>query len=286
LSWADWHLNYQIDEERKQVRVFYDEDGSGMVGVLDISDYAGLPIEEVCVAPDSVGFDLDSEAFEGEENIALDLCVGVKLAGYEDVFINGLSPIVIQVLLNEDEDGGFRFGQPKVDERYQIHNLRQERKLEEIRSGEREDALAEPFDNLEGHNDVRITFVNPCPDYERISDQYGERIHPVTREKRMHNGVDMAAPLGADVLAAADGTVYRTGYDLTNGNYVVLWHGLSGQMTYYTGCQDILVSEGDRVSARDKIATVGQTGRSTGPHLHFAVSYEGEWQEPVWGGTK
>ena len=102
----------------------------------------------------------------------------------------------------------------------------------------------------------------------------------------MHNGVDMAAPMGTDILAAADGTVYRTGFDATDGNYVVLWHGESGQMTYYTHCKDILVSEGDRVSARDKIATVGQTGRATGTHLHFAVSYEGEWQEPVWGGRK
>ena len=134
LSWADWHLTYQIDEEGEQVRVFYDKDGSGMTGILDISDYAGLPIEEVCVAPDTVGFDLDSEAFEGEDNIALELSIGLKLAGYEDVFIDGLSPLSVQVLFNEDEDGEFRFGQPKVDERYQIHCLAQERKLEEIKS--------------------------------------------------------------------------------------------------------------------------------------------------------
>lgn len=282
LSWADWHLTYQIDEEREQVRVFCDEDG--MAGVLDISDYAGLPIEEVCVSPDTVSFDLDSEAFEGEENIALHLCIGLKLAGYEDVFIGGLSPLAVQVLCNEGGDDGFRFRQPTVDEKYQINNLVQERKLEEIKNGTGEDALARPLENAEGHHDVELIFVNPCPDYDRISDSYGERTNPITGEKRMHNGVDMAAPMGTDVLAAADGTVYRTGFDATEGNYVVLWHGESGQMTYYTHCKDIPVSEGDRVSAGDKIATVGQTGRATGPHLHFAVSYEGEWQEPVWGG--
>ena len=282
LSWADWHMTYQIDEEREQVRVFCDEDG--MAGILDISDYAGLPIEEVCVSPDTVAFDLDSEAFEGEENIALHLCVGLKLAGYEDVFIYRLSPLAVQVLCNED--GGFRFRQPTVDEKYQIKNPVQERKLEEIKNGSGEDALAQPLENAEGHHDVALTFVNPCPDRERISDSYGERTNPITGEKRMHNGVDMAAPMGTDILAAADGTVYRTGFDATEGNYVVLWHEESGQMTYYTHCKDILVSEGDRVSARDKIATVGQTGRATGPHLHFAVSYEGEWQEPVWGGRK
>ena len=133
LSWADWHMTYQIDEEREQVRVFCDKDG--MVGILDISDYAGLPIEEVCVSPDTVAFDLDSEAFEGEENIALHLCVGLKLAGYEDVFIYRLSPLAVQVLCNED--GGFRFGRSTVDEKYQIRNLVQERKLEEIKDAGR-----------------------------------------------------------------------------------------------------------------------------------------------------
>lgn len=285
LSWADWHLTYQIDEERQQVQVFYDEDGSGSVGVLDISAYAGLPIEEVRVAPGTVGFDLDGGAFEGEE-MALHLCVGLKLAGYDDIFTYGLSPIAIQVLYNED-GGGFRLGRPKVDEKYSIQNPEQEKKLEEIRNGATEDnALAEPLVFPGAHNDVAIIFANPCPDYERISDPYGERIHPVTGEKRLHNGVDMAAPLGADVLAAANGTVYRTGFDAENGNYVVLWHGDSGQMTYYTHCGDILVSEGDHAAAGDKIATVGQTGRATGPHLHFAVSGDGEWQEPVWGGEK
>ena len=285
LSWADRHLTYRIDEEREQVRVSYDLDGSGLVGVLDISAYAGIPIEEVRVAPDTVAFDLDSEVFEGEENIALDLCVGLKLAGYEDIFIYGLSPIAIQVLPNEDGDG-FRFDQPKVDEKYTVRSFVQERKLEEIRSGADEDALAEPLENSVAHHDVEIAFTNPCPDYDRISDSYGERTNPVSGEARKHNGVDLAAPLGTDVLAAADGTVYRTGYDAANGNYVVLWHGESGQMTYYTCCQEILVSEGDHISAGDKIATVGQTGRSTGSHLHFAVSYGSEWQEPVWEGKK
>lgn len=286
LSWADWHLTYQIDEERGQVRVLYDEDGSGPVGVLDISDYAGLPIEEVCIAPDTVGFDLDSEVYEGEENIAVHLPAGLKIAGCEDIFFVGLSPISIQVSYHED-DGGFRFDRPKVDERYTLQMPVQEWKLEEIRNGvTEEDALAEPLESPGVHHEVAIIFANPCPDYERISDSYGERINPITGEKRMHNGVDMAAPLGADVLAAADGTVYRTGFDAANGNYVVLWHEESGQMTYYTCCQELLVSEGEQVSTGDKIATAGQTGRATGPHLHFAVSGDGEWQEPVWEDRK
>lgn len=281
LSWIDWHLSYQIDEEREQVRVFCDEDG--MVGTLDISDYAGLPIEEVCVAPDTVSFDLDSEAFEGEENIALHLCVGLKLTGYEDVFINRLSPLAVQVLCNEDGDGGFRFKQPKVDEKYQIRNLVQERKLEEIKNGTGEDVLGSPLVNAEAfHHDLKLTFLNPCPAYTRIAVAYGERTHPATGEVRKHNGVDLAAPKGADILAAAAGTVYQTGFDAVNGNYVVLWHGASGQMTYYTHCSEVSVEKGDQVTAGERIAAVGQTGSATGACLHFAVSYGEAWEEPVW----
>lgn len=312
LSWADWHLSYGIDKEKGQVRVYYDGAANAPAGALDISGYQDFEVEEVGICTYAVAFNLNSEIFGEEagedfEGITIQLVPGLKLNGYEDLWSYGLSPIAVQLLWDEGEDGGFRFGQPKVDEQYQINSLTQERELQEIRQGKDPengqdgngaaasgqdgdsatgDTLAEPLAYPGVHHEVAIIFSNPCPDYERISDPYGERTHPVTGEKRRHNGVDLAAPSGADVLAAADGAVYRTGFDAENGNYVVLWHGNSGQMTYYTHCRDILVSEKDKVSAGDKIATVGQTGRATGPHLHFAVSGDGEWQEPVWGGEK
>lgn len=312
LSWADWHLSYGIDKEKGQVRVYYDGAANAPAGALDISGYQDFEVEEVGICTYAVAFNLNSEIFGEEagedfEGITIQLVPGLKLNGYEDLWSYGLSPIAVQLLWDEGEDGGFRFGQPKVDEQYQINSLTQERELQEIRQGKDPengqdgngaaasgqdgdsatgDTLAEPLAYPGVHHEVAIIFSNPCPDYERISDPYGERTHPVTGEKRRHNGVDLAAPSGADVLAAADGAVYRTGFDAENGNYVVLWHGDSGQMTYYTHCRDILVSEKDKVSAGDKIATVGQTGRATGPHLHFAVSGDGEWQEPVWGGEK
>lgn len=317
LSWADWHLSYGIDKEKGQVRVYYDGAANAQAGMLDISGYQDFEVEEVGICTYAVAFNLNSEIFGEEagedfEGVAIHLVPGLKLKGYEDLWSYGLSPIAVQLLWDEEKDGGFRFGQPKVDEQYQINSLTQERELEEMKSGAASgngtaengqdgndaaadgqagdsatgDTLAEPLEYPGVHHEVEIIFSNPCPDYERISDPYGERTHPVTGEKRRHNGVDLAAPSGADVLAAADGAVYQTGFDVENGNYVVLWHGDSGQMTYYTHCTDILVSEKDQVSAGDKIATVGQTGRATGPHLHFAVSGDGEWQEPVWGGEK
>lgn len=125
-----------------------------------------------------------------------------------------------------------------------------------------------------------ISYINPCPSYTRISDTFGKRVHPVTNIELFHNGVDMAAEHGTDIVAASRGIVCRTGYDPTNGNYVVIYHW-DENFTYYAHCSEILVSEGDRVESGQKIATVGSTGRSTGNHLHFMVSDNGEYVEPV-----
>ena len=64
------------------------------------------------------------------------------------------------------------------------------------------------------------------------------------------------------------------------GNYVVLWHVQSGQMTYYAHCKTVEVTKGQQVAQGEKIATVGQTGQATGPCLHFAISSENNWEEP------
>ncbi len=127
---------------------------------------------------------------------------------------------------------------------------------------------------------MQISYINPCPSYTRISDTFGKRINPVTNIELFHNGVDLAAAKDEDIVAAAGGIVCKTGYDPTNGNHVVIYHGMDN-FTYYAHCAEILVSEGDRVESGQKIAAVGSTGRSTGPHLHFMVSDNGEYVEPV-----
>lgn len=127
-------------------------------------------------------------------------------------------------------------------------------------------------------NEVQIIFDKPC-NYSRISDTYTSRVHPVTQEVIWHEGIDYAAEAGSDVYAAAAGIVYETGYSAKYGNYVVLLH-INGEMTYYCHCQKILVEKDDQVERGSTIATVGSTGRSTGPHLHFAISSHGEFVDP------
>lgn len=129
-----------------------------------------------------------------------------------------------------------------------------------------------------GVADVLIYYDYPVEN-ARISDDYGIRVHPLTKQEKMHSGIDFAAEQGTAVTAAADGEVVAAGYDAECGNYIILRH-INGDMTYYTACAEITASVGDKVKRGEEIATVGSTGRSTGPHLHFAVSRDGQYVKP------
>ncbi len=123
------------------------------------------------------------------------------------------------------------------------------------------------------------TFCWPAPSYTRISDDYGWRTHPILGVQQFHNGVDMAAPSGSSILAAADGEVVAATYNATMGNYVMIDHG-GGLFTIYMHASALFVSPGDVVSSGDEIAAVGSTGRSTGAHLHFGVRLNGSYVSP------
>lgn len=120
----------------------------------------------------------------------------------------------------------------------------------------------------------------PCPSYTRISSAFGWRIHPTLGVNKFHNGVDMAAPTGSDILAAYSGEVVAATYNSSMGNYVMLNHG-NGFYTIYMHASKLCVSPGDIVVEGEKIAEVGSTGRSTGPHLHFGVRKNGEYVNPM-----
>ena len=95
-----------------------------------------------------------------------------------------------------------------------------------------------------------------------------------------HTGLDISAPKDTPVLAAADGAVTASGYDSKNGNYVLLSHG-DGLETYYAHLTESSVKPGDTVTQGQTIGTVGSTGQSTGPHLHFEVRQDEGCQDPL-----
>ncbi len=122
-------------------------------------------------------------------------------------------------------------------------------------------------------------FTWPAPSYTRISDDYGNRMHPTLGIQKFHNGIDMAAPGGSPILAAYDGKVVAADYSSSMGNYIMIDHGDS-LYTIYMHASALYVSKGTEVSKGDKIAAVGTTGRSTGNHLHFGVRLNGNYVSP------
>ncbi len=137
---------------------------------------------------------------------------------------------------------------------------------------------------LEAANGTKKTydggmFAWPAPSYTRISDEYGERMHPTLNVKKFHNGLDMAAPGGSPILAAYNGTVVAAAYSSTMGNYIMIDHG-DNLYTIYMHASKLYVSQGAEVAKGQKIAAVGTTGRSTGNHLHFGVRLNGNYVNP------
>jgi len=118
------------------------------------------------------------------------------------------------------------------------------------------------------------------PAQGRLSSGFGWRRHPVFGGRRHHNGIDIAAPHGANVVAADRGTVIISAYSSGYGNYIVINHG-NGMTTLYAHLSSRRVSVGTTVARGQLIGLIGSTGVSTGPHLHFEVSVNGSRINPT-----
>ncbi len=113
----------------------------------------------------------------------------------------------------------------------------------------------------------------------RLSSSYGMRKHPLLKFSRKHQGVDLAADIGAPVRTVAPGRVVFADPYAGYGNFVVVEH-INGVTTHYGHCDKIKVRPGQKVNAGDIIATIGNTGMSSGPHLHFELRINGIPQNP------
>jgi len=121
----------------------------------------------------------------------------------------------------------------------------------------------------------------PTPGYTSITSDYGWRVHPILGTRKLHTGIDIGAPMGAGVYSAGSGVVIYAGWFGAYGNTVVVDHG-GGISTLYGHLSSISVREGQTVGNQDRIGSVGSTGLSTGPHLHFEVRLNGDPVSP-WG---
>jgi murein DD-endopeptidase MepM/ murein hydrolase activator NlpD len=145
-----------------------------------------------------------------------------------------------------------------------------------------QDGFAEIVEAFEKERDrlSKIPSINPVysPD-AWISSSYGYRKDPLTGERRFHDGVDIVAPRGTGVIAPADGVVTFAGWRTGLGRTVEIRHGY-GYTTIFGHNHKLSIKKGDRVERGDKIATVGSSGRSTGPHLHYEVRLHSKKKNP------
>jgi len=135
-------------------------------------------------------------------------------------------------------------------------------------------ATKEPTSQDQGE----ISFAMPTSG--KLTSTYGFRIHPITSEKSLHDGIDIANEEGTNILASADGIIVKSKYESDHGLIVVIEHNKSYQ-TEYRHLSELAVKEGDKVKSGDVIGLLGSTGQSTGPHLHFSIIKNGEYVDPI-----
>jgi murein DD-endopeptidase MepM/ murein hydrolase activator NlpD len=126
----------------------------------------------------------------------------------------------------------------------------------------------------------RVPTVLPLSGDFLLSSTFGGRADPLTHLPSMHEGIDFVAPIGTPVLATADGVVLRAEYTGAYGNMVEVAHA-DGFVTRYAHLKTIEVKPQDVLQRHDVVGTLGNTGRSTGPHLHYEVIFKGRAMHPA-----
>ena len=112
-----------------------------------------------------------------------------------------------------------------------------------------------------------------------VTSPFGNRTNPITFQPQFHNGIDLSTPTGSDIFSPAKGYVTEVYSNSTGGLQLVIEHD-NGYRTGYAHLSSVVVSPGDRVKKGELVAYTGNTGSSTGPHLHFTLKKNGEYIDP------
>jgi murein DD-endopeptidase MepM/ murein hydrolase activator NlpD len=142
-------------------------------------------------------------------------------------------------------------------------------------------SFAEVTDTLERNAEryARIPSIMPTAGW--LSSAFSRsRFHPILHTSRPHEGIDVSAPMGAPIVAPAAGTVRRVGRERGYGLVLEIDHG-DGIVTKYAHCSRVMVRNGQRVKRGQEVAAVGNSGLSTGPHLHYEIHVDGRVVDPL-----
>lgn len=221
---------------------------------------------------------------------ALNLTMGAKPAANQtvtdfDTPIEGRVPLEELANTNKNDMPGETpidesKGEIEVDENrdFQTLAIRIDRSIRE--SQLREQSVLDLWEALSEKQSLMNSIPNIRPARGWITSRFGYRISPFTGRPAMHTGLDIAAAPGSPVVAPADGVVSFAGYDEGYGKLVTIDHGY-GYSTRFGHNSQIFVQVGQKISRWDVIASVGNTGRSTGPHLHYEVRLNGVPRDPA-----
>lgn len=142
-------------------------------------------------------------------------------------------------------------------------------------------SISEAYDSLSSHQARLAALPSIMPTHGWLTSAFTqERVHPVLHLARPHEGIDVTAQMGAEILAPAAGIVTEVKWVDGYGNMLTIDHGY-GLVTRYAHCSKILVARGTRVKRGQTIAQVGNTGLATGPHLHYEVWVNGRAVNPM-----
>ena len=177
--------------------------------------------------------------------------------------MGGPSPSDIRDKLKSAKDDPGLVQQMRAD----VERLQSEAITQEV-------SLAELEKNLQSKKEMMIRMPSLWPTMGWVTSGFGFRTNPFTGLSQMHEGMDISNRVGTLVVAPSDGIVSDVGNDLVYGKILVISHGF-GMVSRYCHLSKTLVKAGQKVSRGDKIAEIGMTGRTTGPHLHYEVRLNG-----------
>jgi murein DD-endopeptidase MepM/ murein hydrolase activator NlpD len=149
-----------------------------------------------------------------------------------------------------------------------------------VKAKERSDSLVLLVDALQEKSHRLASMPSVWPAKGWLTSRFGPRMSPFTGRRSHHAGIDIASRSGTPILAPARGRVKSVGSRGPLGNSLTIDHGY-GLKTFYGHTKEIFVKVGDTVERGQKVAEIGSTGRSTGPHLHYAIHVKGKARDPL-----